>query len=286
MSIDFWKWRFLNNPFAPDKFISLHWDDEKLVGHYAASPVELIINNEIVKSALSMTTMTDPLYQGLGIFPSLANRVFKELTESKYSNIFGFPNNNSHFGLINGLGWKDISTIPFLSLDYKGISQFKARNIDFVSHVNFDSFDNNLFFNTSKCVQINKSIAYLNWRYTQNPINSYRIHEFEGTVLVYKVIPSFDSNGNYEVDIVEMSNNLKYVTLRKHIDIILKQECNISRINIWKTLFQEDYKSFERIGFRPSMPLTYFCFKGFDSACDSITDLRNWDLSLGYSDVF
>lgn len=286
MSLDFWRWRFLENPFNDDKFISLFWHEDQLIGHYAASPVELLVDGQVVKSALSMTTMTDPLYQGLGIFPVLANDILKALTESNYTSIWGFPNNNSHYGLINGLNWKDIGILTFLSLDHLGIGRLNEQRIDFISHTNFDNIDNTLFFDKSKSFQVNKSKAYLNWRYVMNPLNSYQIHEIDETILVYKVIPSFELQGKNEIDIVEMSNNINYATLKKHITHIVNFESKINRINVWQTIFQNNFKHFEKIGFKPSMPLTYFSFKELQDVDVSIYDLKNWNVSLGYSDVF
>jgi len=79
MTQEFWEWRFKNNPFTEDVFIYLMWDGSNLIGHYAVSPVELKIKGEIIKTALSMTTMTHPDYGGarniLQTFNSVIQRI-------------------------------------------------------------------------------------------------------------------------------------------------------------------------------------------------------------------
>jgi len=68
MSLEVWNWRFLNNPFTKEIFVHLMWEGEDLVGHYAVSPVNMLVNGEELKTALSMTTMTHPDYGGEGNF--------------------------------------------------------------------------------------------------------------------------------------------------------------------------------------------------------------------------
>ena len=71
MSLDYWKWRFLDNPERMT-MIKLMWDGDLLAGHYALSPMRLLIGDDVVLSGLSMTTMIHPKYFGKGIFTKLA----------------------------------------------------------------------------------------------------------------------------------------------------------------------------------------------------------------------
>ena len=45
LSLDQWNWRFAQNP-VDNHLISLMWDTDKLVGHYAVSPILLDVNGE------------------------------------------------------------------------------------------------------------------------------------------------------------------------------------------------------------------------------------------------
>src|SRR5687767_1720003 len=91
LAADYWRWRFEHNP-AGLKMIMLMWDHEKLVGHYALSPVNMIIESENHLTGLSMTTMTHPDYTGKGIFQQLALELYNE--QHRHNNltmVWGFP---------------------------------------------------------------------------------------------------------------------------------------------------------------------------------------------------
>ena len=93
MSLDFWNWRFRENPFSDKEMISLMWDNDTLAGHYAVSPAAMIFDQQPALTALSMTTMTHPEYGGRGIFTQLANHLYDEIyREHQVKMVWGFPN--------------------------------------------------------------------------------------------------------------------------------------------------------------------------------------------------
>lgn len=78
---EYWHWRFIDNP-QKQIMIKLMWDKEILAGHYAVSPIEMIVHGEKILTALSMTTMTHPDYIGKGIFTQLA-KLYIEMNQKK-----------------------------------------------------------------------------------------------------------------------------------------------------------------------------------------------------------
>lgn len=286
MSLAYWDWRFSQNPFSEKKYISTYWDGEQLIGHYAASPIEFLKNGDVIKSAISMTTMVDPNYQRLGVFPIIANDVNKKLEKDGFELIWGFPNNNSHFGLVNGIGWNDVALMPMLSLQK---NQFpidsKFNNFDFTLLHDFYETKDDIFVVPSKSIQINKTKKYLNWRYVLNPLNDYKIIAIDDQIIVYKTLKAFHDPDSLEVDILEISARITFRQIKAGISWIIKNEINIYKINIWCSIFDHRYKFFERLGFTNGLPLTNFSVRNFKND-NSFFDFRNWDLSLGYSDVF
>jgi hypothetical protein len=285
MTPEYWNWRFKNNPFGQDPMIHLMWDGQKLVGHYAVSPIEMVINGEIHKTALSMTTMTHPEYGGRGIFSQLAQSLYDELkNEHNYTMVWGFPNNNSHYGFIKNLNWYNITDLPFLVLDVKNL-----KNIDieqYKLHENF-SKESALPLNvSSKKLKINKTLDYLQWRYINNPAANYNILTLDGedAVIVYKVI---SSGMGTEADIMEINFNNDLNLLLKLLNAVLREENNaVIKFNIWSSLFSDDYPILEKCNFIHQAPLTYLGATSFDSSKSVIEDYRNWDMGFGYSDVF
>ena len=104
MMLDYWQWRFLNNPLGK-QYILLAWEKEMLVGHYAVSPLKLIHGDCIYKVALSMTTMVHPDWRNQKLFIRLASKVYQTLWEHEYAGVMGFPNDNSLPGFISSLEW-------------------------------------------------------------------------------------------------------------------------------------------------------------------------------------
>lgn len=286
MSLEYWEWRFKNNVFNPNPYIDLMWDGDQLVGHYAVSPVDMMIDGKIVKTALSMTTMTHPEYGGKGIFTQLAENLYQRLKDDGFSMVWGFPNNNSHYGFIKNLSWHNISAIPFLSLD---VSKSKL-NIDSAPEMtilsNFDTLPENLFYN-NKAVQVFKSHSFLNWRFIQNPSFEYKIAQIENTVFIYKEIPSWSDPLKSELDILEIGGIVNDKIINDFIsNCVRKNEC-ILKVNIWTSLFSDNYKHFEKVGFRMSEPITYLGARYLeDSIVHSVDNYKNWDISFTYSDIF
>lgn len=100
-----WRWFYVENPVG-EAAISLYYEDNHLIGHYAAVPIRLRIRGESTIAYRSMTTMVHPKGQGKGLFVNLARHCYSGLTERGYPLVFGFPNQNSAHGFQKHLGWK------------------------------------------------------------------------------------------------------------------------------------------------------------------------------------
>jgi len=290
MTLEAWNWRFKNNPFTKDVFIYLMWEGEQLIGHYAVSPVEMKLQGKVIKTALSMTTMTHPDHGGKGIFSKLAANLYKDLKEEfGYKFIWGFPNNNSHYGFIKNLGWQDIAVIPMLSGKISELRLKKEEKVPFNLGGNFDDNTVVKINNSGKDIKINKTQAYLEWRYTNNPTANYKILQLEngnGTA-VYKVINSFEEDGGYEIDLMELSFEDDINILNRLLNSIINNEPDIKLIqfNIWKSIFSSNRILLEKLGFKITQPLTYLGYLDFDNS-KLISHYQNWEIGLGYSDVF
>lgn len=284
MSPSYWRWRFNLNPFTENKYIELMWDEDVLVGHYAVSPVELLINEERIFSALSMTTMTHPEYAGKGIFSKLAESLYQKLAQNQFALVWGFPNNNSHYGFNKNLNWKDLAVQCSMTLSSALLKKSENKTINVFS--NFDQLE--AFFSKSiKKVKIHKTKEYLNWRYIENPSADYKValNSDESAGLVYKKINSFKEKDKFEIDIMELFHNDSIEGLIGLLNAVLKTESDVVQFNIWDSLFSDNQILLEKIGFRLGNHTTYMGYrelqpKGF------IDNYKNWEISFGNSDVF
>jgi hypothetical protein len=104
VSLDLWHWAYIDNPNG-EPLVSLCYEDERLVGHYAVIPMPVSENDSQLNSYLSMTTMVASDYRKYGLFTKLAEANYKEAFEEKVDFIFGFPNAMSTPGFRKRLKW-------------------------------------------------------------------------------------------------------------------------------------------------------------------------------------
>lgn len=290
LGVDYWNWRFRDNP-TKKQMILLCWDEAKLVGHYAVSPVKMRVGAGERMAGLSMTTMTHPDYGGQGIFKKLAEELYQTFYKDEGLDfIWGFPNKNSHGAFIKNLRWKDIQVMPSFSLSiidaYKPIAEKSLNSFDtfeerHVSSLNKQSAD---FF-----VAVVKDTNYLNWRYIDNPINDYDLFEFEdGEFVVCKKFPSFDVKGAFEVDIIECSISNDLAKIKQMIGHVIGSYGDIIKINTWMSLNDARHITFERAGFHIIGPNTYQGIRVMNDnlSVDQMSNSKEWYLSMGDSDVY
>lgn len=293
MQRSYWKWRFDENP-AGKHMIKLMWENDLLIGHYAVSPVMLRINYSKVLSALSMTTMTHPEYGGKGIFGLLANAIYDKLeNELDAKAIWGFPNNNSHYGFIKNLGWSDLSQVVHLASKPGRIKPVLSDQIS-----RFDCFDNDHSvlmqeLTSSFPVAVVRDDKYLNWRYVTNPTSIYDKFEFRqgGSLLGFMVVKTYPSSADPSVkDIyitetgIPASNAALIPVFLSHIFASYGQPG--ATVYTWMNLFDRRYIQFEKAGFEPGGKSTYLGVRANENLRTTLDDYRNWYISYGDSDVY
>jgi len=291
LTLDQWLWRFRHNP-AGKHLIKLMWDGDKLVGHYAVSPIYMRAEGEDVLTAHSLTTMTHPDYGGRGVFKQLSSALYEELeNEMNCKAIWGYPNNNSHYGFVKSLKWSNIAVLHTLGIAAKDV---KSRNesLQVIPISKFDQshaefIDNKLASNFKAYVR--RDVNYLNWRYVEKPVTEYRRYQIESEhgkgIVVAKVYPSGSQN-QFDLNIVECFLD-SFENMHDIIDYIMKDfNLSFSRVTIWKNLFDKDHLWLERNRFVPVLPQTYLAARIHQSMPNSFSDYRSWYTSMGDSDVF
>ena len=281
MSLEYWNWRFLNNPYG-DVQIALAFDQEKLVGHYAISPIDFTSNGKTFKVAHSMTTMTHPDYQGMGIFNKLASLLYSNLKESSYDLVWGFPNSNSYYGFMKNLSWKPSQVLTTLKCSEP------VTNPNLIKlTLSKDSFSNkecNLF--DSDKIQIKKDANYFDWRYKRNPENEYffiKCHRDDSLVGLFVVKNFMD-----ELDVLEAAFESEHAA--NCIEALRYRMLGLEKkrtLNMWCSIFDDNYLSVLKNRFTPAQPLTYMGFLELrGNIAKSINEFHNWNISMGDSDVF
>ena len=106
LSSELWNWAYEINPFG-DPIVSMAFDGDKLVGHYAVIPMDLHSKDKKIKGYLSMTTMVSIDFRRHQLFRVLAERVYSRIeNRNEPAVVFGFPNNQSAPGFVKRLKWE------------------------------------------------------------------------------------------------------------------------------------------------------------------------------------
>jgi len=287
IDISYFKWRYLDNPLQ-EILMSFEMDGEKLIGNYSASPCMLGYNGKEFKSALSMTTMTDPDYTKKGIFKKLAKELYEKLMVENYKFVWGFPNNNSHLGFRKKLDWFDIYEMPTMILDLKSLRQKKITTKTEILRDDLFDLDYSLTQNYLDRIYVKKNKSYLKWRYLSNPLNEYENYVIldENVVSSYCVIKIYEKES---IDIVDLQA-INEANVDNLLQAIVKSanQKKIKMINTWAPLNFFSRNVFDKLGFINHIPITYFGAKPLQIIGTELPlyDYSHWYIQMGDSDVY
>lgn len=284
MSAEEVQWRYIQNPHK-DILACFALDEGRIIANYSVSPVELINNGKIIKAGLSLNTMTHPDYVGRGLFVKLASAVYSEMERSGYKLVFGFPNYISNRTFVNKLGWKDIAEIPMMELDLSKISDSLDDSNEIIEDSQYNcNYD--LCNIKSNKIMVRKTQEYMIWKYKNNPTN------------VYKNYVLLDENNNVRSRIVmkEYKNRLNIVDYYMEnvndaekmflFAIYHAKKLGKDLITLWSVLGSAEHLVLEKLGFRNSVPVTYFGANVFTGSGLDYYEYKNWEINLSDDNVF
>lgn len=109
-NLDYLRWLYYKNPEGDVLgFDAFHGDE--LAAHYACIPVKYELEGIQFPLLLSLNTVTNPKYQGNGLFTKLANMTYERALELNYCGVIGVANQNSTHGFIKKLGFNLITPL-------------------------------------------------------------------------------------------------------------------------------------------------------------------------------
>ena len=215
---DFFDWQYLRNPEG-EAIVIVARDDEKnlVVGIESILPINIVVNQKIVKASLSCNSYVHPDYRNKGIFSKLISTVLEESTKNDILCIYGVANDNS-FNSFMKKGSHEISNMPILFRPlrlsryfsspistilnlFDNIWKVKKNANPNVSQFNtdFDESFEELAKKASLRIPIIKQRTkeFLNWRYRNHPTREYKTFVLkENSLLVgYIITRKTDVNG-------------------------------------------------------------------------------------------
>lgn len=284
MSTEEIKWRYLDNP-SKDILACFAIEKGEIVANYSVSPIRLLNDGKLIKAGLSLNTMTHPDFTGKGLFVKLASKVYAEMQEREYKLVFGFPNYISNRTFIQKLGWNDIHEIPMMELDITNWPLIDQNEKNIVE-------DEEYSLNYDKCIakrnkiMVYKPKEYMIWKYRKNPTNKYYnfvILDQESHVSSRIVCKEYQNRVNI-VDMYMRNENEAEALFRYAINWGKKRQKNL--ITLWCTLGSDEHIVLEKLGFRNSIPITYFGANVFSEGTLDYYKYRNWEINLSDDNVF
>jgi GNAT superfamily N-acetyltransferase len=282
-----WTWRFATAAAGPGVIV-LAWDGPRLAAHYAVTAVQLSVDGADVACGLSGTTMTHPDYRGVGLFPRLAEATYAAMHARGMQLVWGFPNDLSHRGFVEDLGWKDIYEIPTLraTLPLRRAVDGDAA-VREETHLDGD-FDALWQVARRRYRMVGRRDARaLRWRYIDNPGDRYRLLALRDASGLggYAVIKRYQQE-LHVIDLLARDDASEARLARTAIAVA--QSEGAASVSLWLAPHRPLHGELERLGFRNDKPVTYFGARAFDPTVDRtiVEDYRSWHVMMGDSDVY
>lgn len=287
MSSEFWNWRFLKNPTDRPQ-IYLAYEGDILAGHYAVSPVKILIQGETHLSGLSMTTMTHKDFQGRGLFTTLAQTLYSEMARQGYALVHGFPNNNSYYGFMSKLAWEPAMEVPMLKCS-EAAPQAKPYTIG--TSLDLEAYDKLWkHCKISHSTGVDRDGKFVQWRYIQNPANKYEFLTIsEGSALTAALVfKQYALDGTPEIDILDCiaADDASLDAALKAARHEFLTNRKVKALNAWVNIHQKDYLTYFKNKFIHNTPLTFLGGRILKTQSLQNNLWQRWNLSLGDSDVF
>ena len=285
MSSEYWRWRFRDNPIGEPQIL-LALDGGTLAAHYAVCPMLIEIEGKPAKAALSGTTMTHPRYRGQGLFATLAERLYQQLAVSGYVMVCGFPNDQSHRGLVRDLKWQDTCEIPMFRLDSPGSIGGDHSGVNEL--VQLDASFDALWSKArpDAPIALRRDRKFLSWRLSPSSGKQYHLLRCKHGALTtgYAAYKAFQGEMDV-VDIVTIPDSGAEAQLLSALSAICTEQ-KLTGMKLWMPLRNKQHLLLEKAGFHNSPPITYFAARVLAPIGVDASDSRNWHFSMLDSDVF
>ena len=317
---DYLKWQYRENPSGkPFLFTSREVKSNELAGQYLVLPIHFLVNQEKILGTLSLNTLTNPKYQGKGLFTRMAKATYEDCEKNDAMMTIGFPNPNSYPGFVRKLNFDHLSDIPLLikplrpiNMALSVLSRKKVKHggdiaVSTLAKNNFRVLDLHDETDVKKytdfwesvknkySVTTDKDSNFMKWRYFNIPTREYKsyVEEKDGEIASIAIV-RYEKVLGFKVAVL-----MDFMTLDSESGLrILKYIKEVARHNKMDFIASLHNKTYEyqllkKSGFlklpQKLLPQKiHFIVRINKSFRDSdrVKDLSNWKISFGDYDVF
>ncbi|WP_163539693.1 GNAT family N-acetyltransferase [Gracilibacillus sp. YIM 98692] len=319
ISLDEWKWKFLQTPNDSNPFILLYEENDQILGHISLWVQDAFIDKKKTKIGTRVDTMVDPDARGKGIYKQLNQALLPYAEEEGIELLYGFPaetakklfiryTNAQHIVDVPRLMYilrpveamtKKFSFLKWFKLLDQPIAAFRLRPFkqhhDGIQEITrcderFDALQENGKAHFE--VKLNRHKDYLNWRYFDHPERNYQMlayidnDEVKG-YMVYRITEP-DANGFcngmlIDMDVADWDNDKVIQAL---IETAVTRMKKATVIQAWALSHMPTYHRLKKYGFihkDSPMPMV-----AKETTADPIytKDIEKWYITNGDLDSF
>jgi hypothetical protein len=271
-----WEWRFKKNPYG-GPFIACIWDDSRLVGHTAVTPLPAYYKGERIMAGYSGTSMGHPGY--VGTLPLAVKTLVERNPGLEF--IYAFPNKNSCLVFKKLLKWANPGEVFSMARE-----PWEVESCKYIRRIDAFGKRHSRLINRLAArydFMVCRDEEYLGWRFTHKPNSGYQCYEYEkdDEVKGFTVLNTYeDPTGTHGqiIDIIAPELDV-FEALVNHASYLFYK--NTSIVKLWMTA-REYVNKLEEMGFKPTgnaFPITIW-------PCEKSRDLCRMYLTMGDSDVF
>ena len=292
-----WAWKHEKNPFG-NSYVLVAEENNTLIGLRAFMQWEWKWNDTVYKTIRAVDTATHPDHQGKGIFKKLTLEQLDRCRADDVRFVFNTPNSQSMPGYLK-MGWQIQGKIPLKLQALRPVATavrllMKTKALisnmpvsDWLSLMS--SFADQVPF-APQGLHTPYSAAYVQWRYTDNPLFPYSfITDNKNYFLVYRIK---EHSRVSELRITDLFVFNKSRTIRDDIRKKLRTIASASGADLlaisgrqWHAL--RDYlPSFGLIPVRNAGPTVTLRKVTAGDEFDTLMNVSNWSYSLGDLELF
>ncbi|MBZ9729066.1 GNAT family N-acetyltransferase [Salegentibacter sp. JZCK2] len=170
-----WRYKHIDNPFG-ESLVLVAEEDGELIGIRAFMRWQWQRGEKVYSAFRAVDTATHPDHQGKGIFKKLTLKAL-EIGEIRGDHfVFNTPNAQSKPGYLK-MGWEEVDKLK-IHLRPLNLLELKNKELEYKTSGSEEVIEGllNSYFKQLKTTDrlfTPKDIAYLKWRYLDNPLQSY-----------------------------------------------------------------------------------------------------------------
>ncbi len=172
-----WRYKHIGNPFG-ESLVLVAEEGDEIIGVRAFMRWKWQQGEEVYSAFRAVDTATHPNHQGKGIFKKLTLKALEIANEQGDHFVFNTPNSQSKPGYLK-MGWREVNK---LKIQLRPLNPLKFKKEKFEYQVLGNEADSKKLLGDvikketgTKRLFTPKDMAYLKWRYVNNPLQTYAV---------------------------------------------------------------------------------------------------------------